>query len=114
MSSIDKTLVVATSPDALRLTMGDSTLPPSSTNWSTPISSNAPTLSRQRTRPVTCWTRRSRIVTASLTGLAVTLATNGTSGATGGVAARDRKRVVEGKRVVVRVDLGGRRVIKKT
>ena len=67
--------------------MPDSCLPaPVSMNFVTPPppfscdSAIHCTLSRQRTRPVTCSTSRRRMSTGSLTGRAVTLATTGTDG----------------------------------
>ena len=68
---------------AMRLAIPVSTLPePTSTKRVTPPSlASHSMLSRQRTRPVTCSTSRCRIVSGSLSGRAVTLATNGTAGA---------------------------------
>src|SRR3546814_18394644 len=51
-SSIEMTLVVFTS-GAMRVTMGDGTLPPNSTKWVTPASASAPPLSPPRTLPAT-------------------------------------------------------------
>ena len=73
MSAIVTTLVAVAS-GAIRLTIGVSTLPPISTNSVTPAANIAATLSRQRTVPVTCATSSRRIVSASATGAAVTLA----------------------------------------
>ena len=70
-------------PSAMRLARPDSTLPaPSSTNSVDAGAGRATrSLSRQRTMPVTCSTRRRRISSGSLIGPAVTLATSGTAGA---------------------------------
>src|SRR6185437_11055115 len=71
----------AVSSRSMRLVKPASTLPaPISTRLSTPSDFIASTLSRQRTRPVTCSTRRARMASGSLTGAAVTLAMSGTAG----------------------------------
>ena len=64
----------------MRLTMPVRTLlPPISTVVSTPSPFSARMLSRQRTRPVTCSTRRRRTVSGSAVSAAVTLASTGTA-----------------------------------
>src|SRR5215472_5996668 len=66
---------------SIRLARPESTFPaPSSTRRSTPSAFRRRTLSRQRTMPVTCCTSWRRMVSGSLTGAALTLATRGTVG----------------------------------
>jgi hypothetical protein len=72
---------VSASRAILRI-MPESALPaPTSTKRRTPCAAIHSTLSRQRTRAVTCRTRSRRISAGSVTGRAVTLATSGTDGA---------------------------------
>ena len=66
---------------AIRRIIPDSALPaPTSTVSVTPCPAIQATLSRQRTRPVTCATSSLRITSTSRTGSAMTLATSGTAG----------------------------------
>ena len=66
---------------SMRLASPDSTLPePHSTSISTPCDFMYCTLSRQRTRPVTCSTSRCLMAAGSVISAASTLATSGTRG----------------------------------
>ncbi len=77
-----------TAPSAVRLIIPDRALPaPISQNSVTPAVCIQRTLSRQRTDPVTCATRRSRIRSGSSTASARTLTTTGTCGFRIGTAA---------------------------